>query len=171
MSESSSLRRPRTDCATNEPYQTKGSDYIPPCSFLLEELGISAANIRGHGTVAVSRSVLRALIGELAGRMHFDQEWYAEKYPDVEGARLAGDVKSLLAHFKTAGYFEGRLPAELPFDPEFYRRQYKDIAELFPASDPEGMRAHFLISGYFEGRAGTAEMLVELEHWQAVVKE
>ena len=103
--------------------------------------------------------------------MRFDQDWYAEKYPDVEGARLAGDVQSLLAHFKTAGYFEGRLPAELPFDPQFYRRHYRDIAETFPASDPEGMRAHFLTSGYFEGRAGTAEMLAEVERWQALVKE
>jgi len=119
----------------------------------------------------VTRTFLRVLIAELAARAHFDKDWYAETYPDVEGARLAGDVKSLHHHFKTSGYFEGRLPAELPFDPQFYRRHYKDIAESFPASDPEGMRVHFLTSGYFEGRAGTAEMLAEVERWRALARE
>jgi hypothetical protein len=168
MSESTRLRRPRTDSATNEPYQTKDSEYFPPCSFLLEKLGISAADMHGHGTATVSRSFLRALIGELAGRMRFDQEWYAEKYPDVEGARLAGDVQSLYAHFRAAGYFEGRLPAELPFDPQWYRTQYRDIAETFLPSDAEGMRTHFLTSGYFEGRAGTAEAFAEAKRWQVL---
>jgi hypothetical protein len=150
---------------------TENHEYLPPCSFLLEGLGISASQLTGSGTITVTRKFLRVLIGALARRLRVDENWYAETYPDVEGARLAGDIESLRGHFAQSGYLEGRLPAELPFDPQFYRRHYKDIAESFPASDPEAMRAHFLTSGYFEGRAGTAEMLAELEHWQALVKE
>lgn len=171
MSEARSLRRPRGDKVPGETSQLNEVSYLPPCAFMLEHLGLSAADVRGQGTAPVSRRFLRVLIAEFVARAHFDQDWYAETYPDVEGARLAGDVKSLHHHFKTSGYLEGRLPAELPFDPQFYRRHYKDIAESFPASDPEGMRAHFLTSGYFEGRAGTAEMLAEVERWQALVKE
>ena len=150
---------------------TENYEYLPPCAILLEGLGVSATQLTGNGTITVTRKFLRVLIGALARRMRVDEGWYAETYPDVEGARLAGDIESLRGHFVQSGYFEGRLPAELPFDPQFYRRHYRDIAESFPASDPEGMRAHFLTAGYFEGRAGTAEMLAELEDWQALAKE
>jgi len=146
------------------------AEFFPPISLLLEGLGINATDLQGTGAATVSRRFLRALIGELVKRKRFDDDWYARTYPDVEGARLAGDVSSLHEHFQTAGYFEGRLHAELPFDPQFYRRHYRDIAESFPASDPEGMRVHFLTSGYFEGRAGTAEMLAEVERWQAMAE-
>ena len=171
MSEVRNLRRPRLDKASRETLQSNEAGYLPPCAFLLEQLGVSALDVQGHGTASVSRRFLRALIAEFVASAHFDYDWYAEAYPDVEGARLAGDIQSLHEHFKRSGYFEGRLPAELPFDPQFYRRHYRDIAESFPASDPEGMRAHFLTAGYFEGRAGTAEMLAEFERWQALAKE
>ena len=132
MSEARSLRRPRGDKVPGETSQLNEVIYLPPCAFMLEHLGLSAADVRGQGTAPVSRRFLRVLIAEFVARAHFDQDWYAETYPDVEGARLAGDVKSLHQHFKTSGYFEGRLPAELPFDPQFYRRHYKDIAEFVP---------------------------------------
>ena len=150
---------------------TERREYFPPCSFLIEGLGISATDLTGGGTIAVTRRFLRALIGELACRMRVDENWYAETYPDVEGARLAGDIRSLREHFAKSGYFEGRLPAALAFDPQWYRRHYSDIADAFPSADPDAMRDHFLTAGYFEGRAGTAEMLAEVERWQALVKE
>ena len=80
--------------------------------------------------------------------MHVEDNWYAENNPDAEGARLAGDIKSLREHFLMSGYFEGRLPAELPFDPLWYRKHYLDITQSFPASDPGNMRPeHFLSKG------------------------
>lgn len=149
---------------------TENYEYIPPCAFLLAGLGISAADLTGSGTVAVSRKILRVLISEFAHRSRMDESWYAETYPDVEGARLAGDIKSLREHFITSGYLEGRLPAALPFDPQWYREHYRDIAQAFPSADPDAMRKHFLASGYFEGRAGTAEMLSEVERWLKLMK-
>jgi hypothetical protein len=160
--------RQKTDKAPGVPGQERTSAYSPPCALLLDGLGISSSDLEGNGTANVSRAFLRALISELAARMGFDEDWYAEMYPDVEGARLAGDIKSLHEHFKLSGYFEGRLPAELPFDPQWYRRYYKDIADAFPASDAQGMRMHFLKSGYFEGRAGTAEMLADAERFRTL---
>ena len=85
----------------------------------------------------MSRQFLRALIAEFVASARFDHDWYAEMYPDVEGARLAGDIQSLHEHFKRSGYFEGRLPAELPFDPQFYRRHYRDIGESFRRLTPK----------------------------------
>lgn len=145
-----------------------GSEYFPPCIFLLDHLGIPAADLAGSGNVQVSKKFLRTLIGELVKSLRFDQQWYAKTYPDVESARLAGDVESLDEHFIESGYFEGRLPAELPFDPQWYRMHYRDIEENSPESDPESMRNHFLAKGYFEGRAGTAEMLIDVERWRAL---
>jgi hypothetical protein len=142
------------------------SGYVPPAAVILERLGISAAQLSTGGSVSVSAAFLRVLISEVAKRANFDPEWYARKYPDVESARLAGDIESLASHFVRAGFFEGRLPNQLPFDPVFYRKHYRDIAESFPSSDPEGMRDHFVTKGYFEGRAGTQDGLAEADFWR-----
>ena len=102
--------------------------------------------------------------------MQFDDQWYSGTYPDVEGARLAGDVKSRREHFISSGYLEGRVPIELPFDPQWYWGYYADIAKAFPSADPDAMRIHFQTKGYFEGRAGTAEMLLDVNRWLKLVK-
>ena len=149
---------------------TKGFHYVPPCAFLLEGLGISAADFEGSGTITVTRRCLQALISEVARQMQFDDQWYSGTYPDVEGARLAGDVKSLREHFISSGYLEGRVPIELPFDPQWYWGYYADIAKAFPSADPDAMRIHFQTKGYFEGRAGTAEMLLDVNRWLKLVK-
>ena len=149
----------------------KKADYVPPCRMVLGALGISLEELNGGGRATVSAKALRTLIRELVRRTEFDPEWYSRNNPDVEGARLAGDVTSPRQHFVEAGYFEGRLPRELPFDPRFYRRHYADIAESFPASDASGMREHFLHTGYFEGRAGTAAMLEDIAYWRRLLED
>jgi hypothetical protein len=163
------MQKPQMPWRASQSGQSREGEYLPPCKFLLEGLGIALADLQGTGTTSVSREFLRTLIGELVRRPRFDDSWYAENYPDVEGARLAGDIKCLHEHFTTTGYFEDRLPAELPFDPQWYRMYYRDIAEAFPSADPEAARTHFLTGGYFEGRAGTAEMLAEVDRWRALV--
>src|SRR6185437_5580264 len=66
---------------------TEDYQYFPPCSLLIEGLGVTATDLTDGGTVAVTRKFLRELISELARRMRMDDNWYAETYPDVEGAR------------------------------------------------------------------------------------
>jgi hypothetical protein len=170
MSGARGQQRPSTAGRADNAEIAENFDYLPPCSLLLEGLGVTEADLTGSGTVPVSRKFLRVLISELACRPRVDEHWYAETYPDVEGARLAGDIKSLREHFIVSGYIEGRLPAPLPFDPRFYCKHYRDIADAFPSADADTLRRHFLSSGYFEGRAGTAEMLAGVERWQALTK-
>ncbi len=142
MSEVRNLRRPRSDQASRETLQSNEGSYPPPCAFLLEQLGVSAPDVRGHGTASVSRRFLRALIGEFVARARFDHDWYAETYPDVEGARLAGDIQSLHEHFKRSGYFEGRLPAELPSPRSIESRDPLELERSLSRSRPL-----FLITG------------------------
>jgi hypothetical protein len=160
--------RPRTERATEGGLRHSAiSDYFPPCSVLLRQANLTPKDIQGTGSVAVPRSFLRALISELLSCASFDENWYGRRYPDVEGARLAGDIKSLHDHFKTAGYFEGRLPAEPPFDADWYRKHYRDLADAFDASDSEGLQRHYVVAGYYEGRAGSPDSLAELERWSS----
>jgi hypothetical protein len=89
--------------------------YVPPIAVVLRGLGITELELR-QDKVAVSTQFLRFVISQLVSRAEFDPDWYAERYPDVEAARLAGQVASLHDHYCSQGYFEGRLPCELPFD-------------------------------------------------------
>jgi hypothetical protein len=42
----------------------------------------------------------------------FDEDWYLHKYPDVKRAVDAGRIRSGLAHYRSHGKAEGRLPIE-----------------------------------------------------------
>ncbi len=106
-----------------------------------------------------------ALLREYLKTSFVEESWYIETYPDVYAAILAGRTSSAAAHFRAAGYREGRLPGRLPFDAGFYYTHYKDLATTFHASDTEGLQRHYETRGYFEGRAGISEHRGEAEHW------
>ncbi|MBV9756654.1 MAG: hypothetical protein JO047_06330 [Alphaproteobacteria bacterium] len=108
---------------------------------------------------------LRFIVGELVRQGRFDPAWYAERNPDVEGARLAGEVASLHEHYCTTGYFEGRLPCELAFDADWYYSRYEDVSRAFSPADAEALVQHFRASGWREGRAGTPECRRDADRW------
>lgn len=138
--------------------------YVPPVTVMLRGLGITESDLQ-QPAVAVSTSFLRFIIGELVSRGEFDAFWYASRYPDVEGARLAGEVPSLHDHYCKQGYFEGRLPRELPFDPDWYHSHYEDVSRVFSPADPDAMHQHYRTQGWWEGRSGTPEMCKDADRW------
>ena len=138
--------------------------YVPPIELVLRGLGITETDFRQE-RATVSTRFLRFILGELARLGRFDPDWYAERNPDVEGARLAGDVTSLHEHYCTSGYFEGRLPYELPFDADWYYSRYDDVSRAFSPADPEAMLLHYCSQGWREGRAGTPEIRGESDRW------
>lgn len=145
-----------------ENMQTGGWSHAPIISGtgVLRSLGIIFSDLAGD-TVTVRADALRQLLMDIARRQPFDIEFYAETYPDIEAARLAGMVGDLHTHFCETGFFEGRLPSEPPFDPEWYAAYYPDLAAVFPPGDANGLRNHFLSAGLAEGRAGTEAELAQ----------
>jgi hypothetical protein len=138
--------------------------YVPPIELVLRGLGITDADLqREQATVSVQ--FLRFILGELVRQGRFDPAWYAERNPDVEGARLAGEVPSLHEHYCTTGYFEGRLPCELPFDSDWYYSRYDDVSQAFSPADPDALLQHFRSQGWREGRAGTPEHRRDADRW------
>lgn len=144
--------------------------YLPPIAVVLRGLGITELDLR-QDKVTVSTQFLRFVVGYLVSRGEFDPSWYAEKYPDVEAARMAGLVNSLQDHYCTQGYFEGRMPCELPFDPEWYHGRYQDVAQAFSPDDVEGLHQHFRNQGWREGRVGVAEVRKEADRWMEAARK
>lgn len=138
--------------------------YVPPVTVVLRGLGITELDLRRE-KVTVSTAFLRFIISQLVRRAEFDPAWYAERYPDVEGARLAGQVPSLHEHYCTQGYFEGRLSCDLDFDPDWYCSRYEDVSRVFSPEDTEALRQHFRAQGWREGRAGTPEARKDADRW------
>ena len=127
---------------------------VTPAGRIFRLLGIEAAAL-DDTTVTVNAEGLSFLLRELARHQPFDPEFYAESYPDIEAARMAGKVADLHEHFVRSGFIEGRLPADPPFDPVWYVQHYPDIATAIPANDIAALRNHFITAGLIEGRAGT----------------
>jgi hypothetical protein len=139
--------------ATSQRQQQKAP--VVPVGRMLRLLGIDASDL-GHATVTVQTSGLRDLLIEFARQQPFDPEFYAEAYPDIEAARLAGIVSDLREHFVNSGFLEGRLPSEPPFDPVWYASHYPDLASAIAPEDVAALRHHFMTTGLIEGRFGTA---------------
>ena len=135
-------------------FMVDGADeYAPPLGLILAGLDTTELAM-SHDRVNVSAAFLRFLIGEFARTLPFDPIYYARAYPDVEAARLAGDVATLHEHFIHQGYFERRRPCEMAFDPSYYHDSYEDLARSMTRADPYTLRAHFTDHGWQEGRAG-----------------
>lgn len=144
-------------------------DYVPPVSLVFQGLDITELDLaREH--VTVQGGFLRFLIGELARRAAFDGTFYASTNPDVEAARLAGDVTTLHGHFIEQGYFERRQPAEMALDVDYYRSTYLDLAEAFSGAEPTVLGEHYRRHGWQEGRVGTEAQRAEADRWVAAAR-
>jgi hypothetical protein len=140
------------------------SGYTPPLSLILQGLGITEIDMqRPH--VSVSAQFLRFMICEYARSLPFDADQYAQANPDVEAARLAGDVSTLHEHFVTQGYFERRQPHELPFDAFYYATHYEDLARAFDPNDVTALRRHYNSHGWQEGRVGVSWQRADADRW------
>jgi hypothetical protein len=146
------------------PSEQKKRRYFPPCTVILQGLGITRPDLDGD-RVTVSTAYLRFLLGRIAGLVEVDEEWYRRRSPDVFGAKLANEVPSYQVHFEMSGYMEGRLPYEMTFDGDWYFETYKDLQNAL-GRDFDAMITHFRTTGYYEGRAGNADDFAAAESWR-----
>jgi hypothetical protein len=144
---------------------TAHSPYLPPIHQILTVLGIQHLDPKSSKTAVSTRGLL-LLFREVLKLIDVDEAWYLQQYPDVRAAILSGDIPSAEAHFRAAGYFEGRFPSSFPFDASYYFRAYADLATTFVESDKTGLKNHFQNKGYREGRAGVLEHFVDAERWR-----
>jgi hypothetical protein len=143
--------------------------YVPPAALVLQGLDVTELDLHAP-RVSVSSAFLRFLVGEFARTMTFDANFYREANPDVEGARLAGDVATLHEHFVTTGYFERRQPHDLPFDAFYYASHYEDLARVFSPADSAALHTHFVGHGWQEGRVGVSWQRADADRWVAAVR-
>ncbi len=146
-----------------------GVQYLPPLSLVLAGLGICELDLV-QPQVTVASSFLRFIFNELARLMPFDPAYYAAANPDVEAARLAGDVASLHDHFVTQGYMERRAPCDLPFDAFYYATHYDDLSRAFDPRDTAGLRRHYTGHGWQEGRVGVAWQRPDADRWTTAAR-
>ena len=138
--------------------------YVPPLALVLQGLDVTEMDFRGP-RVSVSASFLRFVLGEMARAMPFDPAYYGDANPDVEAARLAGDVATLHDHFVAQGYFERRQPHALPFDAFYYVNHYDDLAAAFDPKDASTLHTHYQGHGWQEGRAGVSWQRADADRW------
>jgi len=98
------------------------------------------------------KSILRICVALSIETVNFDEDWYISAYPDVRDAIKQENFKSGLAHFRSMGYFEGRLPVNIVFDENFYLGRYADISQAINLGSIPSAKLHFFTRGYKEGR-------------------
>jgi hypothetical protein len=123
---------------------------IPHVKFAFGEL---AEKLKAHSAeVSVPREMLARLLDVYICLWDFDEDWYVARYPDVQEAIKTGVFPSGWAHFRTVGYFEGRMGAQLLVDTEWYVNTYPDIAKAILDGTTESAQQHYESHGYAEGR-------------------
>jgi hypothetical protein len=143
--------------------------YAPPIGLILDGLDTNELELNKK-RVSVTSSFLRFLIGEMARAMPFDGDYYRHANPDVEAARLAGDVSTLHEHFVLQGYFERRQPHDLPFDAAYYATNYDDLSRAFDIRDGLALRRHYDGHGWQEGRVGVAWQRTDADRWVSAAR-
>lgn len=79
----------------------------------------------------------------------FNPEYYANKYPDLEGA-FGHDANMLWQHFQQCGMNEFRQASE-EFNPTVYKERYDDLVSAFGDDNPM-YYFHYVACGKAEGR-------------------
>jgi hypothetical protein len=103
-------------------------------------------------SIEVSEERLRVLLNPLIELVHVDEEWYRSSNLDVASAIKAGILRSAREHYKTAGYYEDRLPHPVTVDERWYLREYPDVAEALRTGQLYSAQRHFETAGFREGR-------------------
>ncbi len=100
----------------------------------------------------VEKGYLTQIMSPLVERIFIDEDWYAERYPDVVAALREKKIKDIPEHFVLCGYYEHRMPYNIAVDEDWYLTQYEDVRTAVIAKIYDSGQRHFEECGYKEGR-------------------
>lgn len=120
-------------------------DFLYGC---MENISIAVCAILNSGSVIPSPTSGYIIAGYDYSPV-FDPEYYANRYPDLEGA-FGHDANALWNHFQTFGMNEFR-QGSAEFNPEVYKNKYPDVAEAYGNDNPM-YYFHYVAFGKAEGR-------------------
>jgi len=138
--------------------------YLPSIQKILERLG-TKSKPNPDDEIRISYRFLSFLLSEWILHAPFDEKYYLEKNPDVAEALARRTISSAADHFRTRGYFEGRLGAPVKVDRDFYLSSYPDIAKAYARGLLKDLESHYEETGQHEGRFANAQQKVQLEAW------
>lgn len=141
---------------------------LPHGPMLLKGISVTSERLRSGSKVAISLSVLRAIIASAVAELPFDADFYLTHYPDIREAADAGRITDLHSHFVETGYFEGRLGSDPHFDEIFYRNTYPDVVEAIEAGTMASAFDHYICAGVFEGRHANARDMDITTSWRKI---
>ena len=104
------------------------------------------------GPLLIDRHFLIFCMQPILAKIKVDDNWYLERYPDVQLAIDTNVVPSAAAHYTRHGYFENRMPYRIEVDREWYLRQYPDVGLAIEREEFSSAQEHFEIVGFAEGR-------------------
>src|SRR5215469_1123224 len=104
------------------------------------------------GPLLIDRHFLIFCMQPILAKIKVDDNWYLERYPDVQLAIDTNVVPSAAAHYTRHGYFENRMQYRIEVDREWYLRQYPDVGLAIEREEFSSAQEHFEIVGFAEGR-------------------
>jgi hypothetical protein len=103
--------------------------------------------------VSVSETRFHELIRSVLPSVEVEEEWYRQRYRDVDQAVKDGRMRSAREHYLLVGYFENRIPRSIRVNEEWYLRAYPDAAAAVNMGRFESCQEHFEEYGFNEGRS------------------
>lgn len=121
-----------------------------PEVFTLKQI-VPSLEVEGK-TVTMSTDDFRRLAEQVAAQISVDEEWYLSQNEDVAASVARGDLPSGAAHFRIAGFFEGRMPSVPVVNENWYLKIYPDVAAGVKAGTCKSAADHFRSVGMNERR-------------------
>ena len=110
------------------------------------------ANASGTAFVEVVKTHFHDLLRSIVNAIEVDETWYLQNYGDVADAVAEGRLKSGADHYRSAGYFEDRMPRRIQVDEPWYLSTYPDVKAAIAERAFQTAQQHFDRDGFREGR-------------------
>ncbi len=117
-----------------------------------EPLCVKYNNVDNHLEFILPEMLFDKLKNAAVKSIRVDEDWYLDKYKDVQEAIVAGRVGGAKEHYHLFGYYENRQPYPIQVDSGFYLSRNSDVVEAVKQGQVGSAQDHFDRFGFAEGR-------------------
>lgn len=132
-------------------------------------IGLKSDDLVAGQTVQLDGAVVRKLIEMALASTEIDEDQY-RRSADLQKAFDDGEIKSLVGHYTSTGFFERRFTPSADFDSTWYLQSYPDVRLAVESGEIDNAKQHYLETGWSEWRSPSAAAIEQVRTWRRLLK-
>ncbi len=143
--------------------------FFPHPNHFFSGIGLEPDNLVAGQTVQLDGAVVRKLVEMALASTEIDEDQYLRS-ADIKKAFDDGEIKSLVGHYTSTGFFERRFVPSADFDSTWYLQNYPDVRMALESGEIDNAKQHYLEMGWIEWRSPSAAAIEQVGTWRRLLK-